>query len=88
MPDRTLNALANNRSKLRKVLLYHVVPGKVPASEVVERERAKTAEGSRVRFDVRGNNAFVNSARIIQTDIRAKNGIIHAINRVLMPQQD
>ncbi len=88
LPDRTLNALANNRSKLRKVLLYHVVPGKVPASEVVERERAKTAEGSRVRFDVRGNNAFVNSARIIQTDIRAKNGIIHAINRVLMPPQD
>jgi uncharacterized surface protein with fasciclin (FAS1) repeats len=88
VPDRTLNELANNRRKLRQVLLYHVLPGKLPASEVVQRERARTLEGSRVRFDVRGNAAFVNNARIIDTDIRARNGIVHAINRVLLPPQD
>jgi uncharacterized surface protein with fasciclin (FAS1) repeats len=85
VPKSTLNALANNRRMLRKVLLYHVVAGKLPASKVVKRAGAKTLEGSRVRFTVRGNRAFVNNARIIQADIRTSNGIVHAINKVLIP---
>ena len=85
VPDRTLNALANNRRALRRVLLYHVVPGKLPAAKVVNRRGARTAEGSRVHFTVRGERAFVNNARIIQADIRASNGIVHAINKVLIP---
>lgn len=85
VPDRTLSALSNNRSKLRAVLLYHVVPGRLPASKVVARNGAKTAEGSRVRFTVRNGKAFVNDARVVQADIRASNGIVHAINKVLIP---
>lgn len=85
VPEKTLNALANNRKQLRKVLLYHVVPGKLPASKVVQRKGATTAEGARVTFSVRHGEAFVNDARIVQTDIRASNGIVHAINKVLIP---
>ena len=85
VPKKTLNELLENKSMLRKVLLYHVLPGKVPASKVVTLESAKTAEGASVQFSVRGKSAFVNESKIIKTDIRCSNGIVHAINAVLIP---
>ena len=62
-----------------------MLPGAVPASKVVDMESAKTAEGASVEFSVRGKSAYVNEAKIIKTDIRCSNGIIHAINAVLIP---
>lgn len=85
VPEKTLDDLASDKAMLRKVLLYHVLPGKVPASAVLKTKSAKTAEGSKVTFSVRGENAFVNEAKIVKTDIRCSNGIVHAINRVLLP---
>jgi uncharacterized surface protein with fasciclin (FAS1) repeats len=85
VPKKTLNDLAANKAKLKKVLLYHVLPGKVPASKVLKMKSATTAEGSKVTFSVRGGNAFVNDAKIIKTDVMCSNGIIHAINGVLLP---
>ncbi len=85
VPKKTLNTLLGDKALLRKVLLYHVLPGSVPASAVVKRESAKTAEGSEVEFSVKGKEAFVNDARVITPDIRCSNGIVHAINAVLIP---
>jgi uncharacterized surface protein with fasciclin (FAS1) repeats len=85
VPKKTLNQLASNKAMLKKVLLYHVLPGKVPASKVVKMESAKTAEGAKVNFSVRNGSAFVNESKIIKTDIQCSNGIIHAINAVLLP---
>jgi len=85
VPKKTLNQLASNKAMLKKVLLYHVLPGKVPASKVVKMKSATTAEGSKVTFSVRGGSAFVNESKIIKTDIRCSNGIVHAINAVLLP---
>jgi uncharacterized surface protein with fasciclin (FAS1) repeats len=85
VPKKTLNMLLENKSMLRKVLLYHVLPGKVPASKVLETESAKTAEGAEVQFSVRGKSAFVNESKIVKTDIGCSNGIIHVINAVLIP---
>ncbi|MGN6201116.1 MAG: fasciclin domain-containing protein [Solirubrobacterales bacterium] len=85
VPKKTLNQLASNKAMLKKVLLYHVLPGKVPASKVVKMKSAKTAEGAKVNFSVRGGNAFVNESKIVKTDIQCSNGIIHAINAVLLP---
>lgn len=85
VPEKTLDDLAADKAILRKVLLYHVLPGKVPASTVLKTKSAKTAEGSKVTFSVRGENAFVNEAKIVKTDIRCGNGVVHAINRVLLP---
>ncbi|HET7417812.1 MAG TPA: fasciclin domain-containing protein [Solirubrobacterales bacterium] len=85
VPKKTLNELASNKAMLKKVLLYHVLPGTVPAAEVLKTKSAKTAEGAKVTFSVRGDNAFVNDAKIIKTDIRCSNGIVHAINAVLLP---
>ena len=85
VPKKTLNALLADNKLLRKVLLYHVVAGKVPAAKVVKRNGAKTLEGARVHFSVKGKSAYVNDAKVITPDIRASNGIVHAINRVLIP---
>jgi uncharacterized surface protein with fasciclin (FAS1) repeats len=85
VPKKTLNALLADRKLLRKVLLYHVVAGKLPAAKVVKRSGAKTLEGERLTFKVRGRNVFVDKAKVITPDIRASNGIVHAINKVLVP---
>lgn len=85
VPKKTLNMLLENKSMLRKVLLYHVLPGAVPASKVVETKSAKTAEGASVQFSVRGKTAYVNESKIVKTDIGCSNGIIHVIDTVLIP---
>jgi len=85
VPKKTLNMLLEDKALLRKVLLYHVLPGKVPASKVVKMKSATTAEGEKVQFSVRGKSAFVNESKIVKTDIECSNGIIHVINAVLIP---
>lgn len=85
VPKRTLNALAKDRAQLKAVLLYHVVKGKVPASKVVKLDSARTVNGASVTIDVRKGKVFVNNARVTKPDIKASNGIVHQINRVLLP---
>jgi len=85
VPKRTLNALANDKAKLKSVLLYHVVKGKVPASKVVKLDSAKTVNGASVTIEVRKGKVYVNDARVTKADIKASNGIVHQINRVLLP---
>lgn len=85
VPKATLSELAKNKRLLVKVLEYHVLPGVVPASKVLKLHSAKTLDGARVHFSVRGGHAYVNQAQIIKTNIRASNGLIHVINAVLIP---
>ena len=85
VPDKTLNALANDRKMLRRVLLYHVLVKGRSAAKLAQAPNPRTAEGSRVRLTFRGGKAKVNGRRIVAADVRASNGIIHAINGVLLP---
>ncbi len=80
-----LAKLAKNKRLLVKVLEYHVLSGVVPASKVLKLHSAKTLEGARVHFSVRAGHAYVNNAQIIEANIHASNGLIHAINAVLIP---
>jgi uncharacterized surface protein with fasciclin (FAS1) repeats len=86
IPKRKLRALARDEEKLKSVLLYHVVAKKLPAAKVVNRKGAKTLNGQRVRFRVRGGKVFVNRAKVTTADVMASNGVIHVINRVLLPR--
>ena len=86
VPKRKLNALLRSRSKLRSVLLYHVAAGELPAAAVVQRSSVKTLNGKRVRIRVRDSNVFLNKARVTTPDVMASNGVIHVINRVLIPR--
>ena len=86
VPKATLNSLATNRAALRRVLLYHVVKGNVPASRVVMLKSAKTLAGPTIAIRVAGTNVFLNgSTKVVKTDIGATNGTIHVINKVLLP---
>ncbi len=85
VPKKTLNKLAHDRALLTKVLEYHVVAGVLNASQVEMTKSAKTLEGQRVYFSVKGGHAFVDRARIVAVNIMASNGIVHVINRVLIP---
>jgi uncharacterized surface protein with fasciclin (FAS1) repeats len=85
VPKKTLTALLRNKAKLRAVLLYHVVPGKVTATDVVKLSSAKTLNGKSLRIRVVGSNVFVNNARVTKPDVMATNGVIHVVNRVLIP---
>jgi uncharacterized surface protein with fasciclin (FAS1) repeats len=85
VPKATLNALLQDKVKLKAVLLYHVLAGKLTATKVVKLRSAKTLNGASVQFRVAGSKVFVNTARVTKTDLMASNGVIHVINRVLIP---
>ena len=86
VPAKKLDALLESKKKLRSVLLYHVVGKRLTAAQVVKRKGAKTLNGKRVRFRVRDSKVYVNRARVTTADVGASNGVIHVINRVLLPR--
>jgi uncharacterized surface protein with fasciclin (FAS1) repeats len=85
VPASTLAALSSDRAKLKAVLLYHVVAGKVTAADAMKLRSATTVEGARVRIRSTGAGVFVNGAKVVKPDVMATNGVIHVINRVLIP---
>lgn len=85
LPKATLAALAKNKAKLRSVLLYHVVKGNVSAAKVVTLRSAKTLNGKAVSIRVNGGNVLVGGARVTTADVEASNGVIHVVNKVLIP---
>jgi uncharacterized surface protein with fasciclin (FAS1) repeats len=85
VPKATLEALGKDKAKLRSVLLYHVAKGKLTAAKVVKRSSVKTLNGERVKIRVRNDKVFVGGARVTTADVGASNGVIHVINRVLIP---
>jgi uncharacterized surface protein with fasciclin (FAS1) repeats len=88
LPAATLQQLQQpeNRDALIKILRYHVVPGAVTASQLSAGE-LRTDEGTpvNIQIDTANNQVGVNNARVLQADVKASNGIIHAINQVLIP---
>lgn len=74
-----------NKEKLQAILLYHVVPGKVMAADVVNLTSAKTANDMDLKVMVDGKMVNINEAQVVQTDIMTSNGIIHVIDTVLIP---
>jgi len=88
VPKATLAKLAKDKMLLKSVLLYHVVAGKVPASAVVtlNGKSVKTVDGASLRISVKGGKVYLNgSARVTKPDVMASNGIIHVIDKVLLP---
>ncbi len=72
---------------LAEILLYHVVDGKLKASDVVAVERLTTLLGEDVKVDVDEEGVFINGSKIILADVKAENGIIHVIDAVLIPEE-
>jgi uncharacterized surface protein with fasciclin (FAS1) repeats len=87
VPKATLQALGQDKAKLRSVLLYHVAKGRLDAAKVTKRSSVKTLNGQSVRIRVSdGGTVTVGGARVIKADVKASNGVIHVINKVLIPR--
>jgi uncharacterized surface protein with fasciclin (FAS1) repeats len=85
LPPGTVEGLLKDKAKLRAVLLYHVVPGKVTAADVAKLTSAKTVGGPAVKVMVHGSAPMIDNAMVVQADVAASNGVIHVIDSVLLP---
>ena len=91
LPAGTVDELLKNIPKLKAILMYHVILGKYTIDEIAQMKNAKTVQGQEVKIHGSGwwhlhmNPIINNDAHIISTDIVTDNGIVHVIDRVLMP---
>ena len=87
LPPGTLNDLlkAENKTKLRRILTYHVVPGRVSSSDVATLRNTKAVSGDTIDITADGAQVMVEQARVVKTDVEAANGIIHVIDAVILP---
>lgn len=83
--EATLNAVLADKALLTSILLYHVVPGTVKAQDVLAATQLKTVNEGLLRPEVIDGNAYISGAKILQTDVEASNGVIHVIDKVLLP---
>ena len=84
VPADTLAALAADKALLTKVLTYHVVPGKVMAADIAAGDVA-TVAGPTVKLTITDGKVMVNDATVVTADVVASNGVIHVIDKVLLP---
>jgi len=87
LPEGTLDNLLENTDQLSNVLLYHVVSGKVMAEDVLGMDGAmvETLLGETIEISIKDGMVYINDAQVITTDIETSNGVIHVINKVLVP---
>lgn len=88
LPAGTLDDLLKpeNKAKLKGILTYHVVPGKVMAADVVKLKNAKSVQGQDLTIKVDGSTVMVDNATVTKTDIACSNGVIHVIDAVVLPK--
>jgi len=82
LPAGTVESLLKpeNKEKLQAILKYHVVPGRIMSGQVVKARKAKTLHGNDVQLAL-----MINNANVIKADVKANNGVIHVIDRVILP---
>jgi uncharacterized surface protein with fasciclin (FAS1) repeats len=87
LPSSTLDDLLKpeNKDKLKRILTYHVVPGRVSASQAAKLRTAKAVSGDTIDIKTNGATVMVDNARVVKADVGASNGIIHVIDAVMLP---
>ncbi len=86
MPDDDVKSLFANKKKLRQVLEYHVIEGKLDSKTLKEKGKIKTLEGHQVTISEKGRNLYADDILIQTTDVPCSNGMIHILDGVIMPQ--
>ena len=87
LPEGTVDSLLQDIPKLKSILLYHVVSGKVMSSDVVALTSADTVLGQPVAVSVQGDKVMINESQVVIPDIDSTNGVIHVIDSVLLPPE-
>lgn len=87
LPEGTVESLLKpeNKDQLVAILTYHVVPGKVMSTDLVDDMTAATVQGGDITIDL-DNGVMINDASVAAADIVASNGVIHVIDKVILPQ--
>ena len=88
LPAGALQVLLNDIPALQTVLLYHVVTGKLMAADITEVGSLTTVSGEPVTISVSDDTVMVNNAKVIEADVECSNGVIHVIDKVLLPPED
>jgi uncharacterized surface protein with fasciclin (FAS1) repeats len=90
LPAGTVETLLKpeNKDRLRRVLTYHVVSGKVGAAEVTKLNSAKAVSGDTIKIAVQNGKVMVNNANVVTADVGASNGVIHVIDTVILPPEN
>ena len=89
LPAGTVESLLKpeNKAQLTAILTYHVVPGKVMAADVAQIDETKTVNGKMIDVTVDGQLIKINDATVTQADITSLNGVIHVIDKVILPPE-
>jgi uncharacterized surface protein with fasciclin (FAS1) repeats len=85
LPAGTIEKLLADKKALTEVLTYHVVAGRVTAADVSKLPSAKTVQGQDVSVRVTGGKVMINDANVVKADVAASNGVIHVIDKVILP---
>jgi uncharacterized surface protein with fasciclin (FAS1) repeats len=87
LPEGTVDTLVKpeNKEKLTSILTYHVIMGKIMSTDLSDGMKAKTVNGKEVTIHLKEGKVFINDAEVVLADVKTNNGIIHAINKVIMP---
>lgn len=87
LPPGTVEALLKDRAKLTAVLTYHVVPGRLMAADVAGRNSLKSVQGGKIKVARADGAVKINDAKVAKADVLAKNGVIHVIDKVILPPE-
>jgi uncharacterized surface protein with fasciclin (FAS1) repeats len=85
VPKAILEKLGADKALLTKVLTYHVIAGEVYAKDLKNGITPKTVEGETVKVTIKGKTVKFNQAKVVIADVKASNGVIHAIDAVILP---
>jgi uncharacterized surface protein with fasciclin (FAS1) repeats len=88
LPAGTVETLVmpENKDQLTGILTYHVIAGKVMSGDLTDGMKAETVNGQEVTIHLKDGKVFVNDAEVVIADVETSNGIVHAINKVIMPK--
>ena len=87
LPEGELDKLLKDKKKLRALLTYHVSPGLKSSEEVVKLSSLETVNGEKVKVNMDGKGVMVGQSTVTATDIQCSNGVIHVIDKVLLPKE-
>ncbi len=87
LPAGTVESLIEpaNKAKLQGILTYHVVAGKVMSTDLSDGMKAKTVNGAEITIHLKDGKVLINDAEVVVANVETDNGVIHVINRVILP---
>ncbi|MGB6152931.1 MAG: fasciclin domain-containing protein [Pricia sp.] len=87
LPAGTVDTLIKpeNKEKLTGILTYHVLAGKVMSTDLADGMKAKTVNGQEITVHLKDGKVFINEAEVVLADVETDNGVVHAIDKVIMP---